>query len=157
MTIGMLGAPASAWAGDVVGKVYDAQGRAAAAVEVTLAGQDRVTLTAADGTFSFTDVAAGEQQLTITLANETFQRVWLDVAEDGESRRNIFLMSPVIMSSAIMSSAIMSSALGIAAPPELADQAFAQRVEQALELAEQMRRDGAERETAEWRWRDLDA
>ena len=82
----LLAAPVAAQAGEVAGTVYDARGRAAAGVELALGGQ--AVVSGADGSYRFTDVAAGEHQV---MAGS--QRVAVAVAETGETRRNIVLLS----------------------------------------------------------------
>ncbi|MFC3096730.1 carboxypeptidase-like regulatory domain-containing protein [Alteraurantiacibacter palmitatis] len=81
-----LCAPVAAQAGDVAGTVYDARGQAAAGVELVL-GNAR-TVSGADGSYRFADVAAGEH--TVSAGS---QRVGVSVAETGETRRNIILLS----------------------------------------------------------------
>lgn len=81
-----LFAPVAAQAGDVAGTVYDARGQAAAGVELVLG--DARTVSGADGSYRFTDVAAGEHSVTAGS-----QRVGVSVAESGETRRNIILLS----------------------------------------------------------------
>lgn len=79
-------APVAAQAGDVAGTVYDARGQAAAGVELVL-GNAR-TVSGADGSYRFVGIAAGEY--TVTAGS---QRVGVSVAETGETRRNIILLS----------------------------------------------------------------
>ncbi|MFC3100809.1 carboxypeptidase-like regulatory domain-containing protein [Altererythrobacter lauratis] len=79
-------APEAAQAGDVAGTVYDARGQAAAGVELVL-GNAR-TVSGADGSYRFAEVAAGEHSVTAGS-----QRVGVTVAETGETRRNIILLS----------------------------------------------------------------
>lgn len=81
-----LCAPVAAQAGDVAGTVYDARGQAAAGVELLLG--DARTVSGADGSYRFADVAAGEYSVTAGS-----QRVGVAVAETGETRRNIILLS----------------------------------------------------------------
>lgn len=73
-------------AGEVAGTVFDARGRPAAGVELSLAGQ--VAVTGADGAYVFADVAAGEQRV---LAGS--QAVMVSVSAEGAVRRNLFLLS----------------------------------------------------------------
>ncbi len=76
----------SAQAGEVAGTVFDARGRAAAGVALEMAGQQAVS--AADGTYVFTDVAAGQHSLVAGS-----QAVAVAVPADGAVRRNLFLLS----------------------------------------------------------------
>jgi hypothetical protein len=82
----LFAAPVAAQAGEVAGTVYDARGRAAAGVELLLGGQQVVS--GADGSYRFADVAPGEHSVTAGS-----QRVAVAVAETGETRRNIVLLS----------------------------------------------------------------
>lgn len=76
----------AAQAGEVAGTVYDARGQKAADVELALDGQTAIT--GADGAFRFADVRAGEHQIVAGS-----QRVAVTVAESGETRRNVMLLS----------------------------------------------------------------
>lgn len=86
VAVACLLAPLAAHAGDVVGTVHDARGQAAAGVELTLG--DARTVTGADGSYRFADVPAGDHMLAAGP-----QRVTVSVAEAGETRRNIVLLS----------------------------------------------------------------
>jgi hypothetical protein len=79
-------APLPAQAGEVVGKVFDARGRPAAGVMVELAGQQ--TVSAADGSYTFSGIPAGEQGLVAGS-----QAVAVAVTDEGVVRRNLFLLS----------------------------------------------------------------
>jgi len=144
LAIAALAMPCMAQAGDVAGIVYDNRGNVAAGVEVSLAGQDRTATTGEDGAFAFDGLEAGEHQLAVKLQGGNTQRVWLEVAATGETRRNIFLMSP----------AALERALDMNLQTDSAQQ---RALQDTLELAERMASEGAEREAAHWRWRDLDA
>lgn len=72
----------------MAGTVFDARGRPAAGVELSLG--DQITVTGADGTYVFADVAAGEQRV---LAGS--QSVTVSVPAVGAVRRNLFLLSAV--------------------------------------------------------------
>jgi hypothetical protein len=81
-----LGLSLPVQAGEVAGTVFDARGRPAAGVELTLGGQRAVS--AADGTYAFADVAEGEHRV---LAGS--QAVAVVVPAEGAVRRNLFLLS----------------------------------------------------------------
>lgn len=81
-----IAAPLPVLAGEVAGTVFDARGRVAAGVTLELAGQQAVS--AADGSFAFADVAAGEHSVVIGS-----QAVAVVVPAEGTARRNVFLLS----------------------------------------------------------------
>lgn len=81
-----LGLSLHAMAGEVAGTVFDARGRPAAGVELTLGGQ--IAVTGADGSYAFADVAEGEHRV---LAGS--QAVAVVVPAEGAVRRNLFLLS----------------------------------------------------------------
>ncbi len=124
-----IGAPLSATAGEVAGKVYDQRGTPAAGVELALGAARAVT--GADGSYSFADVDAGQHMLAAGS-----QRVAITVADQGETRRNLFLLS----------SAARRVVTG--APVDHA------ALDATIALAETMLRDSGG-ETA-WRWNDLE-
>lgn len=81
-----LGSYLPAQAGEVAGTVFDAHGRPAAGVELTLGSQQAIS--GADGKFAFADVAEGEHSV---LAGS--QAVSVSVPAQGAVRRNVFLLS----------------------------------------------------------------
>lgn len=81
-----LGLPLSAQAGEVAGTVFDARGNPVAGVELALDGHQ--TVTGADGSFVFADVAAGDHRV-----QAGSQAVSVAVPAQGTVRRNLFLLS----------------------------------------------------------------
>jgi hypothetical protein len=120
-----------ATAGDVSGKVYDQRGAPAAGVTLELGGSQVVT--GADGSYSFTGVAAGEHMLSAG-----GQRVAVSVADEGETRRNLFLLS--------------SAARQVVSGAPIDREAL----EATLALGETMLRDSQRRSAIAWRWNDLE-
>ena len=135
--------PASAFAGDLSGSVIDARGLPVAGIEVTLGEGEQRALTDADGRYAFADVAAGEASLAVKQANGDVQRAFAQVAEDGATRRDIYLIS----------ARALSIALGAAEPePEIdAD------LEATLRLAETMAADATAERAVSWAWNDREA
>lgn len=131
-----MGVSLSATAGEVAGTVYDQRGMPVAGVAVSVDGQE--ALTGADGTYRFADVAAGQQMVA---ANG--QRVGVEVAVEGETTRNIFLLSRRARSE--VTGAVVEAVSG--------EEAFAE----ALEQAEQMLENGPATTEIAWRWNDHEA
>lgn len=131
-----LGVSLSATAGEVAGTVYDQRGLPVAGVVVSVDGQEAVT--GADGSYRLAGVAEGQQMVTTG-----GQRVAVDVAAEGETTRNIFLMSR----------RTRSEVTGAASDAASGAEAFAE----ALELAEQMLEDGPATTAIAWRWNDHEA
>lgn len=123
--------------------VMDARGLPVAGLSVALGDSEQVAVTDENGAYRIADVAAGEHSVAVNLANGSVQRVWVDVSEEGESRRNIFLVS----------AASIRRAQGAVAPADIP----AESLTRTLELAERMIEDSEDRGSAQWRWRDLDA
>lgn len=142
IALATFGLPAAAWAGTVEGTVIDARGLPVAEAQVAL-DDARSAVTAADGTYRFTDVAEGEREVSVALATGTTQRVWVDVAAQGASRRDIFLLSP----------AAVDRAMSAVLPPALPEGSL----EATYRLAQQIAEESAAREGTVWRWRDRDA
>jgi hypothetical protein len=84
--VSCLAAAQPVLAGEVTGKVFNARGQAVAGVALELAGQQAVT--AADGSFTFAEVAEGEH--TVVAGS---QAVAVSVPAEGAVRRNVFLLS----------------------------------------------------------------
>ena len=126
-----LGAPFAATAGGLAGTVYDQRGTPAAGVELTL-GDARAT-TGTDGSYAFAEVPAGEHMLAAG-----GQRVAVTVADEGETRRNLFLLSTA------------ARQVVTGAPVDHA------ALEATLALAETMLRDSQRRDPQAWRWNDLE-
>lgn len=131
-----LGLSLPAAAGEVAGTVYDQHGLPVAGVAVSLGGHE--ALTGADGTYRFAQVAAGQQMVA---ANG--QRVGVEVAVEGETTRNIFLLSR----------RARTEVTGAAVEAETGEEAFAE----ALERAEQMLENGPSTTEIAWRWNDHEA
>jgi len=131
-----LGASLSATAGEVAGTVYYQRGLPVAGVVVSADGKEAVT--GADGSYRLAGVPEGQQPVTTG-----GQRVAEDVAAQGETTRNIFLMSR----------RARSEVTGAASDAESGAEAFAE----ALELAEQMLENGPATTEIAWRWNDHEA
>ncbi len=131
-----LGLSFSATAGEVAGTVYDQRGTPVAGVVLSVDGQ--VTETDAAGSYSFANVAAGQQ-----LVSANGQRVAVEVAEEGVATRNIFLLSQ----------RARTEVTGAAMDNETTDDAF----EEALELADRMLENGPASGEVTWRWNDHEA
>ena len=129
--------PATAYAGEVSGTVYDSRGLSVAGVAVAVEELGLETRTGNDGSYRLPDVAAGEHAIAIALEGGAIQRVFVEVAEDGPSRRNIFLLS----------SASMRGVQDFASAPQTED-APAAGIVRLPQLV-----GGA----VAWRWRDSDA
>jgi len=142
IALSALCASGAAVAGDVAGKVYTANGTPAAHVQVSIAALGLDTVTDADGSYSFTGLAAGDHLITARADGSAAQRVSVTVADEGAAQRNIFLMSRM---------AVQQVTGVVEAAPEAAA-AFAT----ALELADQMVSDGPAQGEIAWRWRDLE-
>lgn len=130
--------PTAAFAGELSGSVIDARGLPVAGIEVSLG--DRTTLTDGEGAYAFADVAAGEARIAVHKANGDVQRAFADVAAEGVTRRDVFLVSKSALSAVL-------------APP--APEADVDLTE-TLRLADQMV-DEVRGESARWRWNDREA
>lgn len=131
----MLAVPATANAGDLAGRVYDATALPVAGVVVEVAGREAVT--GADGSYNFTGLAEGSHEVAVMLADGAIQRVRADVAVEGTSRRNVFLVSAAALRGA---RAFAGETAAAPAPP--------------MDAAQLPAGEGA---VAAWRWRDNDA
>ena len=127
--------PAAAQAGDLSGKVFDATALPVAGATVLVGDHEVRTL--ADGSYSVSGLPAGEQEVSVTLADGAVQTVRAMVGETGVSRRNIFLVTAAAMRGA---------------------QQFAHEAAPApapvTELPQLPASEGA---VVAWRWRDGDA
>lgn len=134
-----------AQAGDLSGTVYDGSGVPAANVQLSVPELGVETVTAADGSYRFEGLAAGEHEIAIGLSGDTVQYASATVAEQGVAQRNIVLFSRASVQRAIDADAGVN--------PAEAEAAF----EDALALAEQMLDNGiAAGDGRAWRWNDLD-
>ena len=122
----MLAVPATANAGDLAGRVYDATALPVAGVVVEVAGREAVT-----------GLAEGSHEVAVMLADGAIQRVRADVAVEGTSRRNVFLVSAAALRGA---RAFAGETAAAPAPP--------------MDAAQLPAGEGA---VAAWRWRDNDA
>jgi len=129
--------PASAQAGDLVGKVYDATALPVAGATVFVG--DHGVQTLADGSYTVTGLDAGEHEIAVTLADGAVQTIWAEVAETGTSRRNIFLVSAAALRGARQFAGEAAPALAPAP---------------AINLPPMPAGEGA---VVAWRWRDSDA
>jgi len=105
---------------------------------VVVSADGKEAVTGADGSYRLAGVPEGQQPVTTG-----GQRVAEDVAAQGETTRNIFLMSR----------RARSEVTGAASDAESGAEAFAE----ALELAEQMLENGPATTEIAWRWNDHEA
>jgi hypothetical protein len=120
-----------AMAGEVAGTVYDQRGIPAAGVTLELG--DARAVSGADGSYSFTDIAAGEHMIAAGS-----QRIAVAVPGEGATRRNIFLLSRSART-AITGEVLDSPAL-----------------DRTIQLAETMLRESDRLGESAWRWNDLE-
>ena len=130
--------PGAAFAGELSGSVIDAGGLPVAGIEVSLG--DRTALTDGEGGYTFADVAAGEASIAVHKANGDVQRAFADVAAEGVTRRDVFLVS----------ASALSAFLAPVEPEADVD------LGETLRLADQMV-DAVRGERATWRWNDREA
>ncbi|OYX66169.1 MAG: hypothetical protein B7Y88_04525 [Sphingomonadales bacterium 32-64-17] len=133
-------APGAAFAGELSGSVIDARGLPVAGIEVSLGDSDQLTQTDGEGRYTFADVAAGEASLAVRKANGDVQRAFAQVAAEGVTRRDVFLVS----------AGALSAVLAPAQPEADVD------LSETLRLADQMV-DAVRGERAAWRWNDREA
>ena len=130
-----LGIATGAFAGEVSGTVYDQRGTPLAGIAVSIDGQQATTR--ADGSFHFADIAEGQHMVATS-----GQRVAVQVAEDGVTTRNLFLLS--------------RRARAEVAGPAI-DQDSGNAFAEALDLAEQMLDNDDGAGAIAWRWNDSEA
>ncbi|WAT17903.1 carboxypeptidase-like regulatory domain-containing protein [Aurantiacibacter sp. MUD11] len=82
-----------ALAGELSGVVRDSAAQPVAGAEVVLPEVGLSTTTAADGSYSFENLAAGEYRLAVEVAADVRQHATAEVPATGEVTRNIFLYS----------------------------------------------------------------
>ncbi len=134
-------ATTAAQAGDVAGVVHDGEGAPEAGLQLTIEALARETVSAADGSYRFENLPAGEHEIALHLASGRTQYVTVAVAETGEATRNIFQFTPLALSG--LQQAVPAPA------PAMEGEAF----DAVMELAESMTRAAPQ----QWRWRDLDS
>ena len=134
----LAAAPSAAFAGELSGSVIDARGLPVAGIEVSL--DDRTTLTDAEGGYAFADVAAGEASVAVHKPGGDVQRAFAQVAAEGVTRRDVFLVSR----------GALSAVLGRPEPEADVDLA------ETLRLADRMV-DAVRGDKATWRWNDREA
>lgn len=91
LAAGLLGAATAAHAGELTGTVRDATAQPVAGAEVAIPALGLTTTTAADGSYRFENLAAGEHRIAVTVAEDVRQHIRADVPETGEATRNVFL------------------------------------------------------------------
>lgn len=91
--VALLFAAASARAGDLAGQVHDAHGAPAAGVLVVMEETGAEALTGADGSYRFEALDAGQHTIAIMLPGGHVQRARVNVAQEGETQRNLFMLS----------------------------------------------------------------
>ena len=136
----LAAAPTAAFAGELSGSVIDARGLPVAGVAVSLGENERTTQTDAEGRYAFADVAAGEASIAVHKPNGDVQRAFADVAAEGVTRRDVFLVS----------AGALSAILAPAQPEADVD------LGETLRLSDQMV-DAVRGERAAWRWNDREA
>ncbi|WP_191229148.1 carboxypeptidase-like regulatory domain-containing protein [Aurantiacibacter xanthus] len=138
----LAAAPGAAFAGELSGSVIDARGLPVAGIAVSLGDSERTTQTDAEGRYAFVDVAAGEAIIAVHKPNGDVQRAFADVAAEGVTRRDVFLVSAGAL-----------SALLAPAQPKAESEVD---LGETLRLADRMV-DAVRGKTAAWRWNDREA
>lgn len=142
LAAGVAAAPAAAFAGELSGSVIDARGLPVAGVEVMLGEGERTTQTDAEGRYAFADVVAGEASIAVRKANGDVQRAYAQVAAEGTTRRDVFLVS----------ASALSAVLAPAQPEVESEVDLGETLRLAERMVEQVRG-----QTAAWRWNDREA